>query len=106
MPSPGDQLTRIHRPRGRGAGGRTEVYGRWAGFRLRGSIDRVEPRPDGLIAIDYKTSSKAPLGVQNEAGKANIDLQLPIYLNVALAELYPDDPPASRRYYSLTKARI
>lgn len=77
----------------------------WEGFRLRGSIDRVDRRPDGLAAVDYKTSSSAPPGVQNAAGKANVDLQLPIYINVALPALYPGEQLADGAYYSLTKGK-
>ncbi|MFL6468092.1 MAG: PD-(D/E)XK nuclease family protein, partial [Pyrinomonadaceae bacterium] len=77
----------------------------WEGFRLRGSIDRIDRTPDGLVAIDYKTSSSAPPGVQNEEGKAKVDLQLPIYINVALPSLFPNERLSKGIYYSITKGK-
>lgn len=78
----------------------------WEGFALRGSIDRVDETTDGLIAIDYKTSSILPKGVKDATGKLSIDVQIPIYSGVALPALYPDKPLGKGIYYSLTKAKV
>ncbi|MBK6751623.1 MAG: PD-(D/E)XK nuclease family protein [Acidobacteria bacterium] len=59
----------------------------WNGFRLIGYIDRVDETRDGLIAIDYKTSSVAPKGAKDESGKLTVDVQIPLYSNVALKTL-------------------
>lgn len=77
----------------------------WEGFTLKGSIDRVDETPEGLIAIDYKTSAKLPKGVKDASGKLSIDVQIPIYSRVALPSLYPDKPLGKSSYYSLTKGK-
>ncbi len=77
----------------------------WNGFRMKGSIDRVDDTPEGLAAIDYKTSSVAPKGAQNDLGKLAIDLQLPIYSQIALRHLYPEGRLGTSSYYSLTKGK-
>ncbi len=87
-------------------GAETKYEAEWAGFSLRGSIDRIDETPEGLVAIDYKTSGKLPKGVKDASGKLSIDLQIPIYSRVALPSLYPDKPLGKGVYYSLTKAKI
>jgi RecB family exonuclease len=84
----------------------------WRGFDVRGRIDRIDRRHGVLTLVDYKTSSSKPLGVQNAAGDAKVDLQLPIYLEAAVPALglaAPGETPApasvDAEYYSLTKAR-
>jgi ATP-dependent helicase/DNAse subunit B len=72
---------------------------------MKGYIDRVDDTPAGLLAIDYKTSSAPPKGVKNEAGRTKIDIQLPLYMKVALPILYPGRPIAGGIYYSLTKGK-
>lgn len=79
--------------------------GNWQGFRITGQIDRIDQTDDGLVLIDYKTSSSPPKGVKNAEGKAGIDLQLPIYREAAAPELYPDASVTNAYYYSLTKGQ-
>ena len=43
--------------------------------------------------------------MQNEEGKANVDLQLPIYISVALPKLFPNETVSEGVYYSLTKGK-
>ncbi len=78
----------------------------WQGFKLMGYIDRIDDTPNGLIAIDYKTSSSAPKGAQDESGKLNVDVQIPLYSQVALRHLYPQGNLGNSVYYSLTKGKI
>ncbi|MBK7931985.1 MAG: PD-(D/E)XK nuclease family protein [Acidobacteria bacterium] len=78
----------------------------WNGFRLIGYIDRVDETPDGLIAIDYKTSSVPPKGAKDEAGKLTVDVQIPLYSNVALKKLYPAGTLGNSVYYSLVKGKV
>lgn len=78
----------------------------WNGFRLIGYIDRVDETPDGLIAIDYKTSSVAPKGAKDESGKLTVDVQIPLYSNVALKKLYPAGTLGNSVYYSLVKGKV
>jgi RecB family exonuclease len=78
----------------------------WNGFPLRGWIDRIDSTPTGLVAIDYKTSRSAPKGAKDEAGDLKVDVQIPLYANVALAELYPDGEFGESYYYSLTKGDV
>jgi ATP-dependent helicase/DNAse subunit B len=76
--------------------------GEWCGLAMNGFIDRVDHSPDGILAIDYKTGSAKPKGIKNELGKMSVDVQLPIYIKVALPALYPESPVAGGSYYSLT----
>jgi PD-(D/E)XK nuclease superfamily len=78
----------------------------WRGFPVVGFIDRVDDTPDGLIAIDYKTSSAVPKGAKGRDGKLSVDVQIPLYANVALPKLYPDGHLGDSAYYSLTKGKI
>jgi hypothetical protein len=79
--------------------------GMWHDLKLTGRVDRIDRTPQGLVLIDYKTSSTAPKGVSNAAGKACIDLQLPIYQQIAAQALFPGEGVATAYYYSLTKAK-
>ncbi|MEP6945192.1 MAG: PD-(D/E)XK nuclease family protein [Acidobacteriota bacterium] len=78
----------------------------WQGFPLVGFIDRVDNTPNGLIAIDYKTSGSVPKGAKDRAGKLSVDVQIPLYANVALKSLYPEGTLGDSAYYSLTKGKI
>ncbi len=78
----------------------------WQGIKITGRIDRVDRTDEGLIAIDYKTSSAAPQGVKDDAGKSKVDVQLSLYTQVALPHLYPGEMVTEGRYYSLTKGRF
>lgn len=78
----------------------------WQGFPVVGYIDRVDDTPNGLIAIDYKTSSAAPKGAKDEEGKLTVDVQIPLYSNVALKKLYPEGTLGDSIYYSLVKGKV
>lgn len=77
----------------------------WHGLKVRGYIDRIDETPDGIVMIDYKTGKSVPPGVKNDQGKAEIDIQIPIYVSAAGGQLYPDDD-VSGVYFSLTNAEI
>ncbi|MEB3188880.1 MAG: PD-(D/E)XK nuclease family protein, partial [Snowella sp.] len=79
--------------------------GEWLGLKMTGRVDRLDDTPEGLVLIDYKTSSIAPKGVKNAEGEAKIDLQLPLYVAVAAPRLFPDRPVHKALYYSLTKGK-
>ena len=83
-----------------------EFHAEWEGFRLKGTIDRIDELPDGLIAIDYKTSGQVPKGAKDASGKLSIDVQIPIYSRVALPTLFPGKQVGSSIYYSLTKGKV
>lgn len=51
----------------------------WQGFRLQGTMDRVDRGPDGYVIVDYKAGKRTYGKIQNAAGKADVDIQLPIY---------------------------
>lgn len=76
----------------------------WQDFRITGRIDRIDEIPETkeLVIMDYKTSSQAPKGIQDEFGALKIDLQLPIY-GAAVQHQYPDQQVTENFYYSLTK---
>lgn len=83
-----------------------EYNAEWCGLQMTGSIDRVDETPDGLIAIDYKTSSQAPKGIKDANGVLKTDVQLPLYTRVALPKLYPDKQLGTGAYYSLTTGKV
>ncbi len=76
------------------------------GLTFKGSIDRVDDTSSGLIAIDYKTSSSKPLGAKDRTGQLKVDVQIPLYANVALQALFPHGNYGDSSYYSLTKGKI
>jgi RecB family exonuclease len=78
----------------------------WNDLAISGRIDRVDRTADGLIAVDYKTSSSPPHGIKNESGKSNIDIQLALYAQIALPHLFPGEPVKKGLYYSLTKGKV
>ncbi|MBW4480790.1 MAG: PD-(D/E)XK nuclease family protein [Tolypothrix brevis GSE-NOS-MK-07-07A] len=80
----------------------TEFTGEWHGLKVTGRIDRIDRTPDGLVLWDYKTSSQAPPGIKDEVGKANIDIQMPLYIDVA-GTLFPGETVHNAYYYSVTK---
>jgi ATP-dependent helicase/DNAse subunit B len=79
--------------------------GIWHDLKLTGRVDRIDRTPQGLVLIDYKTGASAPKGVSDSNGKACIDLQLPLYQEVAAPALFPDETVAAAYYYSLTKTK-
>lgn len=83
-----------------------DFEGTWYGLKVKGIIDRVDRTPEGLAIVDYKTSSTAPKGAKDANGKAKLDIQLPLYLQVAAKELFPGEPVTNAYYYSLTKGKI
>ncbi len=79
--------------------------GRWFDLRVKGIVDRIDRGPDGLIFIDYKTSVSKPSGAKDENGKANLDVQLPLYTRAAPEALYPGEVVSKAYYYSLKNAK-
>ena len=79
--------------------------GVWRGLKVRGVIDRADESADGLVLFDYKTRSSKPPGAKDAEGKRNVDVQLPLYLEAAAPQLFPDAAVARASYYSLTKAK-
>lgn len=88
------------------AGLEAEFEGEWHGLKVGGFVDRIDRTDDGLVLIDYKTSSKAPPGAQDAKGRATLDVQLPLYVQVAAPALFPADGVAGALYYSLTKGKV
>ncbi len=78
--------------------------GEWQGLKVTGRIDRIDETSDGLVLIDYKTGGSVPKGIKDSSGKVSIDLQLPLYREVA-AILYPDKDVVDAQYFSLTKGK-
>jgi ATP-dependent helicase/DNAse subunit B len=72
----------------------------WQGLKVSGRVDRIDRTLNGLALLDYKTSSTAPTGVKDEFGKAKLDIQLPIYMDV-VGTLFPDETVTDAYYYSL-----
>jgi ATP-dependent helicase/DNAse subunit B len=72
----------------------------WQGLRVKGQVDRIDRTPNGLALLDYKTSSTKPAGVKNALGKAELDIQLSIYMDV-VGTLFPNETVTDAYYYSL-----
>lgn len=90
-------------------GTEVEFNSEWEGFKMRGYIDRLDRTPDGIIAIDYKTSSSPPKGAKDSSGAAKLDIQLPLYLKSAVPSLESisgGSEGIAGYYYSLTKGEI
>ena len=77
----------------------------WHGLQVKGKVDRIDRATDGLVIIDYKTSSNPPTGIKDNIGKANIDIQLPLYMD-AVEQSFPNESINTAVYYSLTKRKI
>jgi ATP-dependent helicase/DNAse subunit B len=79
--------------------------GQWYGLKVEGIVDRIDLTPDGLCAIEYKNLSSKPTAAKDASGKANLDVQLPLYSQVATAALFPDRPVSKAYYYSISKQK-
>ena len=77
----------------------------WHGLPVKGTVDRIDRATTGLVILDYKTSSNAPSGIKDNNGKANIDIQLPLYID-AVEQSFPDESIDTAAYYSLNKRKI
>ena len=77
----------------------------WHGLQVKGKVDRIDRATDGLVILDYKTSSNSPTGIKDNTGKANIDIQLPLYMD-AVERSFPHESIDTAVYYSLTKRKI
>ncbi|MGB3237521.1 MAG: PD-(D/E)XK nuclease family protein [Geitlerinemataceae cyanobacterium] len=80
--------------------------GEWHGLKVEGIVDRIDSTPEGLCAIEYKNLSSKPTAAKNTSGKADLDVQLPLYSQVATAALFPDRPVSKAYYYSISKQKI
>ena len=84
-----------------------KFQGEWYGLKVRGFVDRIDRTEEGLAIVDYKTSSTAPKGAKDLDGKAKLDIQLPLYVQVAAKEFISgQEQIANAYYYSLTKGKI
>ena len=77
----------------------------WHGLQVKGKVDRIDRATKGLVILDYKTSGTPPAGVKDSTGKANIDIQLPLYMD-AVEQSFPNESIDTAAYYSLTKRKI
>ena len=78
----------------------------WHGLRVIGRVDRIDRTPDGVMVIDYKTGAGRPLGARGfDPERLDLDLQLPLYLEVAAPSLMPGERVAGARYFSLGAMR-
>ncbi|PMB42500.1 hypothetical protein CEN41_15030 [Fischerella thermalis CCMEE 5330] len=65
----------------------------------------MDRTPQGLVLLDYKTSSQAPKGIKDEFGKTTVDIQLPLYIHFASTTLFPGETVHEAYYYSVTKGK-
>jgi RecB family exonuclease len=77
--------------------------GEWEGWRVIGRVDRVDRTPAGVRLIDYKLGSGKPLGARDAEMAPTLDLQLPLYVEVAAPQVAPGEPVAGAAYLSLRK---
>ncbi len=77
--------------------------GAWEGWQVVGRVDRVDRTPAGVRLIDYKLGSGKPLGARDAELLPTLDLQLPLYVEVAAPQVAPGEPVAGAAYLSLRK---
>ena len=77
--------------------------GSWHGWRVAGRVDRVDRTPAGVRLIDYKLGGGRPLGARDAELEPTLDLQLPLYQEVAAPQIVPGEPVAAAVYLSLRK---
>ncbi len=77
--------------------------GEWEGWQVVGRVDRVDRTPAGVRLIDYKLGSGKPLGARDAELLPTLDLQLPLYVEVAAPQVAPGEPVAGAAYLSLRK---
>ena len=75
----------------------------WYDLKIKGTIDRLDRTSRGIEVIDYKSGSSPPVGIKDETGKADIDLQIPLYID-AMAQEYSEEN-IDAVYYSLSKCK-
>ena len=75
--------------------------GEWHGLKVQGRVDRIDLTKNELLLIDYKTGKSRPPGIKDRNGKAQLDVQLPLYQEAAGPDLFPDGPVANAYYYSI-----
>ncbi len=81
--------------------------GEWHGWNVRGRVDRIDRTPNGVELIDYKLSGRKPVGARDAELKLTVDLQLPLYVDVAAPALAPGEAVATASYLSLrTRERV
>lgn len=78
----------------------------WRGLQVRGVVDRVDRLGERLHLVDYKSGVSAPTGVQDSAGRLNLDVQLALYAEAALPALYPGAPLGGAAYVSLKTGAV
>jgi ATP-dependent helicase/nuclease subunit B len=78
------------------------IHTREGDVRIRGVIDRIDSRSDGIVVIDYKTGA-SPIGYRDAYEGRN--LQLPIYLMAVEQVIRPGRPLASGYYLHINSAR-
>ena len=79
--------------------------GTWYGLKVEGTVDRIDDTPDGLHLVEYKNISSKPTAAKDADGKAKLEIQLPLYTQVAAEALFPDRPVAKAYYYSISKQK-
>jgi RecB family exonuclease len=77
--------------------------GIWHGWRVSGRVDRIDRTPDGVRLVDYKLGSGRPLGARDAELQPTLDLQLPLYVDVAAPQHAPGERVAGAAYLSLRK---
>ena len=83
-----------------------ELIGEWQGLTVQGRIDRIDRALQGIILLDYKTSETSIMGVKDAQGKATIDLQLPIYQQLAQQHLSPEETVVNVHYFALRQGKL
>jgi RecB family exonuclease len=83
-----------------------QFEGYWYGLRVTGKLDRIDETSEGLTLIDYKAGSSVSTLAKDDQGRASVDIQLPLYIDVAAKALHPGKTVKGAYYYSLSKAKV
>jgi hypothetical protein len=78
----------------------------FCGLTVTGIIDRIDRLPDGkLVAVDYKSGAYISR-IKDGDGYLKIDIQLPIYSEIAVPSLFPDSVCAGGQFLHLSIPKV
>ena len=83
-----------------------EFTGEWLGFQVRGQVDRVDELNGKVFVVDYKSGTTKPSGVQDREHKLKLDVQLPVYAQAAVPQLFPQLKLGGAVYLSLRNGQV
>ena len=76
------------------------------GLTVTGIVDRIDRLPDGrLVAVDYKSGAYISR-IKDQDGYLKIDIQLPIYAEIASPSMFPESVCAGGQFLHLSIPKV